>query len=40
MARFCHMSAPKFNVTRLSPPERLRLVEELWDSLTPEQIPG
>lgn len=33
------MSAPKLDYSRLSAPERLRLVEELWDSLTPDQVP-
>jgi putative addiction module component (TIGR02574 family) len=33
------MAAPKFDISRLSPTERLRLVEELWDSLTPDQVP-
>ncbi len=32
------MSAPKFDFSRLSPSERLQLVEELWDSLTDEEI--
>lgn len=29
---------PKFDFSHLSPPERLRLVEELWDSLAEEDI--
>ncbi len=33
------MTAPKFDFSRLSPPERLQLVEELWDSLAPDHIP-
>ena len=32
------MIAPRFDFSHLSPPERLQLVEELWDSLTPEQV--
>jgi len=28
------MSKPALNISDLSPEERLRLVEELWDSLT------
>jgi putative addiction module component (TIGR02574 family) len=27
------------DITRLSPDERLRLIEQLWDSLEEEQIP-
>jgi len=33
------MSAPKLDYSSLSAPERLRLVEELWDSLMPDQVP-
>jgi putative addiction module component (TIGR02574 family) len=35
------MSKPALNINDLSPEERLRLIEELWDSLdeTPEAIP-
>ena len=35
------MSKPALNITDLSPEERLRLIEELWDSLTdkPEAVP-
>ena len=35
------MSTPTFNVNDLSPDEKLRLLEELWDSLsaTPDAIP-
>ena len=35
------MSMPSFNVDDLSPDEKLRLLEELWDSLsaTPDAIP-
>jgi putative addiction module component (TIGR02574 family) len=33
------MIAPKFDFSRLSAPERLQLVEDLWDSLTPDQVP-
>ena len=35
------MSKPALNITDLSPEERLRLIEELWDSLTekPESVP-
>jgi putative addiction module component (TIGR02574 family) len=28
------MSKPAFNIADLSPEERLRLIEELWDSLS------
>ena len=28
-----------FDFSRLTPDERLHLIEELWDSLEPEQIP-
>ena len=33
------MIAPKFDFSKLSAPERLQLVEDLWDSLTPDQVP-
>ena len=35
------MSKPALNIDTLSPEERLRLIEELWDSLseTPTTIP-
>jgi putative addiction module component (TIGR02574 family) len=35
------MSKPALNIGDLSPEERLRLIEELWDSLTekPETVP-
>ncbi len=35
------MSKPALNINDLSPEERLRLIEELWDSLneTPGNIP-
>ena len=32
------MSTTRLDISRLSPSERLRLVEELWDSLTPADI--
>lgn len=35
------MSKPALNISDLTPEERLRLIEELWDSLTedPEAVP-
>jgi putative addiction module component (TIGR02574 family) len=33
------MAAPRFDFSKLDPSERLQLVEQLWDSLTPEQVP-
>jgi putative addiction module component (TIGR02574 family) len=33
------MTTSRIDVAKLSPAERLRLVEELWDSLTPADIP-
>lgn len=33
------MAATRIDISRLSPAERLRLVEELWDSLSPSDIP-
>jgi putative addiction module component (TIGR02574 family) len=35
------MSKPELNISDLSPDERLRLIEELWDSLNdkPETVP-
>jgi putative addiction module component (TIGR02574 family) len=31
------MASPKIDITRLSPRERLDLLEELWDSLDPNE---
>jgi putative addiction module component (TIGR02574 family) len=33
------MNAPRFDFSHLSAPERLQLVEDLWDSLTPDDVP-
>lgn len=33
------MSQPKVDVKSLSKQERLALLEEIWDSLTPEDVP-
>jgi putative addiction module component (TIGR02574 family) len=33
------MGATRIDTSRLSPAERLQLVEELWDSLSSEDIP-
>lgn len=33
------MGTPNIDFSHLSPAERLQLVEELWDSLTPDEIP-
>jgi putative addiction module component (TIGR02574 family) len=33
------MGVTRINIAELSPAERLRLVEELWESLTPADIP-
>lgn len=33
------MGHPAVNINSLSPEERLNLLEELWDSLTPSEIP-
>jgi putative addiction module component (TIGR02574 family) len=33
------MSTTPLDISKLSPAERLRLVEELWDSLEPADIP-
>ncbi len=33
------MIAPRYDFSHLSAPERLQLVEDLWDSLTPDQVP-
>ena len=33
------MGAPRFDISKLDPAERLQLVEQLWDSLTPDQVP-
>ena len=33
------MIAPRFDFSHLSAPERLQLVEDLWDSLTPDEVP-
>lgn len=33
------MSGTRFDFSHLTPDERLELVEELWDSLEPDQVP-
>jgi putative addiction module component (TIGR02574 family) len=33
------MATTRIDISRLSPAERLKLVEELWDSLAPGDIP-
>ena len=33
------MGTTRIDISQLSPSERLQLVEELWDSLTPADIP-
>jgi putative addiction module component (TIGR02574 family) len=33
------MSVPKIDFSHLSSADRLRLVEELWDSLGPDDVP-
>ena len=33
------MATTRIDISRLSPAERLQLVEELWDSLAPADIP-
>ena len=33
------MGATRIDISRLSPAERLQLVEELWDSLSSQDIP-
>jgi putative addiction module component (TIGR02574 family) len=33
------MGDPAFDISGLTPDERLELIEHLWDSLTPEQVP-
>ena len=33
------MATTHIDISRLSPAQRLQLVEELWDSLTPAEIP-
>ena len=33
------MATTRIDISRLSPAERLQLVEELWDSLAPTDIP-
>ncbi len=33
------MSDPAFDFQKLSPEERLQLIEELWDSLSDEDVP-
>ena len=33
------MATTHIDISRLSPAERLKLVEELWDSLAPSEIP-
>jgi putative addiction module component (TIGR02574 family) len=33
------MGDPAFDITGLTPDERLELIEHLWDSLTPQDVP-
>ncbi len=33
------MGDPAFDITGLTPHERLELIEHLWDSLTPQDVP-
>ena len=33
------MSEPAIDIGRLSPEQRLRLLEQLWDSLTDDEVP-
>ena len=33
------MSEPAIDIDRLSPEQRLRLLEQLWDSLTDDEVP-
>jgi putative addiction module component (TIGR02574 family) len=33
------MSEPAINIGKLSPEERLRLLEQLWDSLSDDDVP-
>jgi len=33
------MSVPTIDIQKLTPAERLRLVEQLWDSLSDEDVP-
>jgi putative addiction module component (TIGR02574 family) len=33
------MSLAPFDISKLTPDERLQLIGELWDSLTPDQLP-
>jgi len=33
------MSEPAINIRKLSPEERLRLLEQLWDSLSDDDVP-
>lgn len=33
------MALPRLKIEDLSPEDRIRLAEELWDSLAPEEIP-
>jgi putative addiction module component (TIGR02574 family) len=33
------MSEPAINIDEMSPDERLRLLERLWDSLSDDQVP-
>jgi len=33
------MSEPAFDIHKLTPEQRLQLIEELWDSLSDEDVP-
>lgn len=34
-----HVTRPDVDIGRLSPEDRLALLEEIWDSLTPDDVP-
>lgn len=38
-ADIASVGASRVDISRLTPAERLQLVEELWDSLLPEEVP-
>lgn len=37
--RLAEMAKPAFDLTKLTPEEKLELIDELWASITPEEFP-
>lgn len=37
--KLLEMAKPAFDLTKLTPEEKLELIDELWTSITPEEFP-